>query len=115
MLIFGSALSISESRLQMLIKCHPCPRTFVTHESGPYTAAGGWFIPDLCAQQRETKAGNEPSTGCRRRDLQGQNLHGEIFPFPTVGLGPMEGEHYLRAMRQRFGGEIGYVHAQVGV
>ena len=42
-------------------------------------------------------------------------LHGEIFPFPTVGLGPMEGEHYLRAMRQRFGGEIGYVHAQVGV
>src|SRR5262245_2055701 len=63
MLIFGSALSISESRLQMLIKCHPCPRTFVTHESGPYTAAGGSFNPDLCAQQREAKAGNEQSTG----------------------------------------------------
>src|SRR5262245_747918 len=50
MLIFGSALSISESRLQMLIKCHPCPRTFVTHESGPYTAAGGIYKASACVK-----------------------------------------------------------------
>src|SRR6266508_15598 len=31
-------------------------------------------------------------------------LHGEVFPFPTVCLGPMEGEHYLLVMRQRFCG-----------
>src|SRR5262245_40121020 len=42
-------------------------------------------------------------------------LDREVFPFPTVGVGPMEGEHDLRAIRQRFGGKIDYVHSQASV
>src|SRR5215510_14511147 len=34
----------------------------------PPAAAGGWFIPSLCFPLLSAQVGNEPSTGCRRRD-----------------------------------------------
>src|SRR5262245_2478942 len=34
----------------------------------PPPAGGGWFNPDLRAQQRKTRVGIEPSTTCRWRD-----------------------------------------------
>src|SRR5262245_46935899 len=86
MLIFGSALSISESRLQMLIKCHPCPRTFVTHESGPYTAVGGITLSRRCHCRLDFKYPPTAVGGITlsRRCHVGWTL--SIHRLPSVGL-----------------------------